>query len=251
MSWNVNGLRAVLKKGFIDFLKGQKPDILGIQETKLQQEQLPEEIHQIAGYQSAWNFAEKKGYSGTGIFYQQEPQQIKTEFPHQVLNHEGRILELTYPNFTLFNIYFPNGQMSEERLQFKLKFYDEILVYFESLKKAGKKLIIMGDVNTAHREIDLAHPKANEERSGFLPVERAWLDKLVAKGYIDTFRHFNQQPGQYTWWTYRMKARERNIGWRIDYFYVTPDLQENLVDSYILSDIYGSDHCPIGLKIKI
>ncbi len=250
-SWNVNGLRAVLKKGFNDFLTSYKPDVLGIQETKLQLLQLPDEIHQLPGYQMAWNFAEKKGYSGTGLFYQQEPQQIKTDFSDQVLNHEGRIIESEYKDFTLFNIYFPNGQMNDERLRFKLKFYDEILIYFNRLREEGKKLIIMGDFNTAHKAIDLKNPKDNEERSGFLPIERAWLDKLVASGYLDTFREFNQQPEQYTWWTYRFRARERNIGWRIDYFFITADLQDYIIDSYILSDIYGSDHCPIGLKIRI
>lgn len=251
LSWNVNGLRAVLKKGFGDFLQGHDPDILGIQETKLQQDQLPEEIRQPPGYQTVWSFAERKGYSGTGIFYKQAPERIQAEFAHPVLNHEGRIIELEYPQFTLFNIYFPNGQMSEERLQYKLEFYDEILAYFTGLRKKGKRLIICGDVNTAHKPIDLKHPKENEDRSGFLPIERAWIDKLLASGYIDTFRMFNQEPDQYTWWTYRMRAREKNVGWRIDYFFVSEDLRDNVADAYILSDIYGSDHCPIGLTIKI
>jgi exodeoxyribonuclease-3 len=158
---------------------------------------------------------------------------------------------MEYEAFTLFNIYFPNGQMSDERLQYKLNFYDQCLVYFNRLRDAGKKLIIMGDINTAHKEIDLKNPKSNEKYSGFLPVERAWLDKLVGSGYVDTFRQFNRDPGQYTWWTYKFKAREKNIGWRIDYFFVTENMMANAVDSYIFSDVYGSDHCPIGLKIKI
>jgi exodeoxyribonuclease-3 len=251
LSWNVNGLRAVVKKGFVDFLQDRRPDILAIQETKLQQEQLPAEIHQIPGYKSTWSFAEKKGYSGTGIFYKQAPQRIQMEFAHPVLNHEGRIIELEYPPFTLFNVYFPNGQMSEERLQYKLAFYDEILTYFNSLRKGGRRLVICGDVNTAHRPIDLKRPKENEDRSGFLPIERAWIDKLLASGYVDTLRMFNQEPDQYTWWTYRMRAREKNVGWRIDYFFVSDDLQKHVVDATILSDIYGSDHCPIGLTLKI
>ncbi len=252
LSWNVNGLRAVINKGFLDFLEAQKPDILGIQETKLQEHQLPEEIHRLPAYRTAWNFAERKGYSGTGVFFRNPPLAIKTHgFPHEVLNQEGRIIELEYETFTVFNIYFPNGQMSEERLQYKLKFYDESLKYFNRLKNSGKNLIIMGDYNTAHKPIDLKNPKNNEDRSGFLPIERAWIDKLIASGYQDTFRLFNKEPEQYTWWTYRFRAREKNIGWRIDYFFVNDNLVDRIADSYILSGVYGSDHCPIGLKINI
>jgi len=250
LSWNVNGLRAVLKKGFLDFIKSEEPHIFGIQETKLQEPQLPDEAKAPFDYQAAWNFAEKKGYSGTGVFFNYPPKQILTEFQPAVLNGEGRFIEMEYEAFTLFNIYFPNGQMSDDRLQFKLNFYDECLVYFNRLRDAGKKLIIMGDFNTAHKEIDLKNPKSNENNSGFLPVERAWLDKFVASGYVDTFRQFNREPDQYTWWSYRFKAREKNVGWRIDYFFVTENMMENVVDSYILPNVYGSDHCPIGLKIK-
>jgi exodeoxyribonuclease-3 len=252
LNWNVNGLRAVLNKGFIDFLREEQPDILGIQEIKLQEIQVPEEVQSPAGYKTAWSFAEKKGYSGTAVFYRREPGQTKTSgFEHDILSREGRVIEMTYPEFTLFNIYFPNGQMSDERLQYKLKFYDDCLDYFNSLKEKGKKLIIMGDFNTAHKEIDLKNPKSNEERSGFLPIERAWIDKLISCGYVDTFRMFNREPDQYTWWTYRFRAREKNVGWRIDYFFVSENLTGQIVDSYIMSQIYGSDHCPLGLKIKI
>jgi len=252
LSWNVNGLRAVLKKGFLDFLLEEKPDIMGIQETKLQEDQVPKEIIAPEGYHVSWNFAEKKGYSGTAVFYRHEPQHIKvTGFEHDILNREGRVIEMEYPEFTLFNIYFPNGQMSDERLQYKLKFYDDCLEYFNGLKEKGKKLIITGDFNTAHKEIDLKNPKSNEDRSGFLPIERAWIDKLISCGYVDTFRMFNNEPDHYTWWTYRFSAREKNVGWRIDYFFVTENFTEHVVDSYIMPNIYGSDHCPIGLKIQI
>ncbi|MCK4835707.1 MAG: exodeoxyribonuclease III [Candidatus Aminicenantes bacterium] len=252
LSWNVNGLRAVLNKGFMKFLKEENPHILGIQETKLQGDQLPEEVHYPEPYRTSWNFAERKGYSGTGIFYRIPPVHIKTSgFGSEILEQEGRIIQMDYPDFTLFNIYFPNGQMSEERLRYKLTFYDEILNYFNGLKEKGKNLIIMGDVNTAHKPIDLKNPDANKDRSGFLPVERAWIDKLIDCGYTDTFRLFNQEGEQYTWWTYRFRAREKNIGWRIDYFFVNNSFAPQVRASTILSHIYGSDHCPIGLKINI
>ena len=158
---------------------------------------------------------------------------------------------MEYPDFTLFNIYFPNGQMSQERLDYKLAFYDQILDYFIALTDEGKNLIVMGDVNTAHQPIDLKNPRENEDRSGFLPVERAWIDKLLNSGFTDTFRLFNQEGGQYTWWTYRFRAREKNIGWRIDYFFVNTAFVPRIRNSTIMSQIYGSDHCPIALQVQI
>jgi exodeoxyribonuclease-3 len=251
VSWNVNGLRAVLKKGFLELLEKEQPDILGIQETKLQEPQIPAEVLEPLGYKSAWSFADRKGYSGTAVYYRSVPNRIKTQFDSGTMNGEGRIVEMEFDTFTLFNIYFPNGQMNDERLRFKMTFYDECLDYFNSLRKQGKGLVIMGDYNTAHKEIDLANPKANEERSGFLPEERAWIDKFIANGYIDTFRMFHPEPEQYTWWTYRFKAREKNVGWRIDYIFVSNDLRDRVEDSYILPEVMGSDHCPIGLKLEI
>jgi exodeoxyribonuclease-3 len=251
VSWNVNGLRAILKKGFLEYLQEEAPDIMGIQESKLQEAQVPEELKSPFAYHSAWSFAERKGYSGTVLFMKKAPLYVKTRFDDDILDGEGRIIEAAFDGFTLFNIYYPNGQMGDERLQYKLTFYDRCLDYFNSQREQGKKLVIMGDYNTAHKEIDLKHPKSNENYSGFLPIERAWLDKFVASGYIDTFRQFNKQPDQYTWWSYRMRAREKNVGWRIDYFFVSDDLMENVTDSYILPGIYGSDHCPIGLKLTI
>jgi len=236
-SWNVNGLRAVLKKGFLEFLENEQPDILGIQETKLQEPQIPAEVLEPLGYKSAWNFAERKGYSGTAVYYRPEAGDIKTQFNGGTMNGEGRIVQLEFDTFTLFNIYFPNGQMNDERLKYKMTFYDECLDYFNSLREQGKSLVVMGDYNTAHKEIDLAHPKA-------------WIDTFIAAGYIDTFRMFHPEPERYTWWTYRMNAREKNVGWRIDYVFVSEDLRDRIEDSYILSDVMGSDHCPIGMTIK-
>jgi len=249
ISWNVNGLRAILKKGFLDYLKDIDADIVGIQETKLQRDQVVNEIKNPYGFKSLWSFAEKKGYSGTAVFYKTEPLSYRMEFDSDVLNNEGRIIEMEYPEFTLFNIYFPNGQMSDERLKYKLDFYDEILNYFLNLRERGKSIVVMGDVNTAHKPIDLKNPDANKDRSGFLPIERKWIDKLISKGFIDTFRMFNKAPENYTWWTYRFKAREKNIGWRIDYFFVSDDLKDNVKESLIHSDIFGSDHCPISLRL--
>lgn len=247
----MNGLRAVVKKGFKTFLEHEKPDILGIQETKLQPHQVPEELNELGEYRVHWNSAERKGYSGVGVFSRIDPEQTVLSFDDEILDGEGRIIQMVYRKFTLFNIYFPNGQMNEERLTFKLKFYDRCLDFFNLLRKKGQSVIVMGDFNTAHREIDLANPKSNEDRSGFLPVEREWIDKLIDAGYVDTFRLFHPEPDQYTWWTYRFNARQNNVGWRIDYFFVSDDLKDSVVDSYILPDVYGSDHCPIGLTIKI
>jgi exodeoxyribonuclease III len=164
---------------------------------------------------------------------------------------EGRVLRLDFDRFTLLNIYFPNGQMNEERLKFKLDFYNESLKFFQKLKKEGRGLVICGDYNTAHKPIDLAHPKENEDTSGFLPIERAWLDKLVAHGFIDTFREFNQSPEQYSWWDLRTRSRERNIGWRIDYHFISESLRPQLKDAFILPGVMGSDHCPVGVLLKI
>ena len=161
------------------------------------------------------------------------------------------MVETEYPDFVLFNVYFPNGKASDERLKYKMTFYDHFLDYINNLKEKGKSIIVCGDVNTAHKEIDLTHPKANEKISGFLPIERDWMDKFFSNGYVDTFRYFNKKPKNYTWWSMRTRARERNVGWRLDYFFVSDDLIEQVTDAYILSDIYGSDHCPVGLKLKL
>jgi len=247
LSWNVNGLRAVLKKGFLEFLEKEQPDILGLQETKLQEHQIPPELLEPFGYKSAWSFAERKGYSGTAVYYRPLPSKITTRFDVPEFNGEGRVIQLEYDSFTLLNVYFPNGQMSDERLRYKMAFYDACLQYCDRLREGGKKLIVMGDYNTAHTEIDLAHPKANAERSGFLPEERAWIDTFIAAGYRDAFRLFHPEPERYTWWTYRLNARENNVGWRIDYFFASDDIVERIEDSTILDQVMGSDHCPIGL----
>ncbi len=249
LSWNVNGLRAVYKKGFLDWFLKERPDILCIQETKAHEAQIPEEIRNIEGYYTYFSSAEKKGYSGTGIITKQKPKEIKKGFGLPIFDKEGRILIADYGNFTLFNIYFPNGKQSMERLKYKMDFYDIFLGYVYRLKEKGKKLIICGDVNTAHTEIDLAHPRENSNESGFLPEEREWIDKFISHGFVDTFRMFNKEGGHYSWWDYKSRARDRNIGWRIDYFFVSNNLREKIKSAFILSDVMGSDHCPVGLDI--
>ena len=254
ISWNVNGLRAVLKKGFMESLQGLDADVIAIQETKLQEPQLTDAMRSVEGYESYWSFSTvKKGYSGVGIYTRLPAKNVKYGIGIDAFDQEGRILEMDFDDFIFFNIYFPNGQMSEERLQYKLDFYDEFFKYTGELKKAGRSLVITGDYNTAHNEIDLKNPKANEKTSGFLRIERDWIDRIIADGYVDTFRHFQPDTVKYSWWTYRFKARERNAGWRIDYFFVTQDIIDKgwVKRAYIDNDVFGSDHCPVGLEIEI
>ena len=250
LSWNVNGIRAAYKKGFLDWFTKEKPDILCLQETKAASEQLPAALKEIKGYHAYFCSAEKKGYSGVAIYTKEEPEDLKTGFGIKKFDNEGRIQIADFKSFILFNIYFPNGKASEQRLKYKMDFYDTFLDYADSLKIKSKNLIICGDINTAHQEIDLARPRENEKISGFLPQERAWIDKFISHGYIDTFRMFNQKPDHYTWWDLKSRARERNVGWRIDYFFVSENLKKKVRASYMLPDVMGSDHCPIGIDVK-
>lgn len=254
LSWNVNGLRAVMKKDFAKTIEDLDPDILLLQETKLQEDQRTEEMIRLLSYSSFWSYSTvKKGYSGVAAFTKEEPATVKTQFSVPQFDGEGRVIELDYGDFILFNIYFPNGQMSDERLAYKLEFYDWFIDYAEKLRQNGRSLIITGDFNTAHNEIDLKNPGPNSKRSGFLRVERDVLDRMVALGYVDTFRHFYPEEVKYSWWSYRFNARKNNAGWRIDYFFVTRDLIDNGIvkDATIHNDVFGSDHCPVGLKIVI
>lgn len=251
ISWNVNGLRAAAQKGLFDWMRQENPDVLCLQETKLQETNLIDALQKIDGYASYWSFAEKKGYSGVATFTKREPASILHGFDHERFDNEGRIVTTEFEKFTLCNIYFPNGQMSDERLAYKMDFCEYALEYFDALRKAGKSLIICGDYNIAHTQIDLKNPKQNENYSGFLPIERAWIDKFISHGYIDTFRTLYPDEIKYSWWSYKFKAREHNAGWRIDYFFVTEELVPMVKDAFILTDIEGSDHCPIGIDIDI
>jgi len=250
LSWNVNGIRAVEKKGFLDWLDKESPDILCVQETKCHPEQLNETLLKPRGYLTYWSSAQKKGYSGVAVFTKNKPKEITDQLGKKEFDSEGRTLVLDYGDMVLFNIYFPNGSSGNARVPFKMAFYDQFLKVAERYRKAGRKVVICGDVNTAHEEIDLARPRENEKNTGFLPEERAWVTKLISCGYIDTFRHFHKEGGHYTWWDYFTAARSRNVGWRIDYFFVTANLLKSVKSAFILKDVMGSDHCPIGIEIQ-
>jgi exodeoxyribonuclease-3 len=254
VSWNVNGLRAVHRKGNWDLFLKTTADILCLQEIKAAPDQLPEAITQHPEYQNAFfNIPlEKKGYSGVAVLSKKPPEAVSYTIGDPAYDREGRVICADYGSFALLNVYFPNGGGGEARLAYKLEFYDQFLEYIETLRQAGKSIIFCGDINTAHESIDLARPKENEERTGFLPEERAWLDEVVNHGYIDAFRYFYpKKAGAYTYWDMKTAARDRNVGWRIDYFFVSADLQKKLKDISILTDVYGSDHCPIALDIDL
>ncbi len=251
ISWNVNGLRAAVAKDAFAWLPQQEPDILCLQETKCDCMTATINLTELGFGNVSAAAAEKAGYSGvaTGA---KDKILIKNEKTTFVDDNEGRILEHRFGDVALFNIYFPNGQKDEARLAYKMEFYAKFLAYARELLKNGKEIVICGDVNTAHREIDLANPKANAKTSGFLPIERAWIDELLAAGFTDTFRYVRgDAKGEYSWWSYRFNARAKNVGWRIDYFFVSNGLLPRLKDAFILQSVTGSDHCPVGIEIEI
>jgi exodeoxyribonuclease III len=251
LSWNVNGLRAAHKKGFLDWFMQEKPDILCLQETKAAEEQLPFDLRSVPGYTAYFDAALRKGYSGVALYTRLEPEAVRRGLGVERFDTEGRTLAVDFGSFVLFNVYFPNGGMSPERLQFKMDFYDAFLDCAEALRNKGRHIVICGDVNTAHNEIDLARPKENQKVTGFLPEERAWIDRLLAAGYIDTFRMFCPEAGQYTWWDMKTRARERNVGWRLDYFFVSESLRGSVQSAAIMPEVTGSDHCPVELTLAI
>ncbi len=251
MSWNVNGLRAVHKKGFLDWLAEAAPDVLCLQETKVSDGQVPDELLSVAGYSSYFSYPERKGYSGVALYSRTEPGSVALGFGVEEFDREGRTVVADYGDFVLLNSYFPNGRSSRDRLRYKMEFYDAFLEYARGLTAEGRHVVICGDVNTAHKEIDLARPKQNSRLSGFLPEERRWIDRLLQEGFVDTLRMFNDQPGQYTYWDTMTAARERNVGWRIDYFFVSGSLAPSVTGAGILPEVMGSDHCPIVLDITL
>ncbi len=250
-SWNVNGIRAIEKKGFLDWLAQSGGDLVAVQETKARPDQLSAALLNPIGYRAAWSSAEKKGYSGVGTYSKSSPLTFKTGFGDERFDKEGRILISDFERFLLFNIYFPNGGRGPEWVQHKLAFYARFLEVVADYTRQGRSVIVTGDVNTAYAEIDLARPRENVKTSGFLPGEREAMKAFFAAGLIDTFRFLHPTEVKYTWWDVVTRARERNVGWRLDYFFVTPDLKDHLIAADIHSEIMGSDHCPISLTLDL
>ena len=247
ISWNVNGLRACVTKGFMDFFAEADADIFCIQESKLQEGQIQLEL---PGYYQYWNYAGKKGYSGTAVFTRQEPLSVSYGIGIEEHDQEGRVITLEFPAFFLVNVYTPNSQAELARLSYRMEWEDAFLAYLKKLEEK-KPVIFCGDLNVAHREIDLKNPKTNRRNAGFTDEEREKFSRLLESGFIDTFRYFYPDQEQiYSWWSYRFRAREKNAGWRIDYFCVSESLKERLVDAKILTDVMGSDHCPVELDIR-
>ena len=248
ISWNVNGLRACVKKGFEDFFKETDADIFCVQETKLQEGQIdfaPE------GYECYWNYAEKKGYSGTAVFTKKHPLKVWNGIGMEEHDQEGRVITLEFEDFFFVTVYTPNSQSELKRLDYRMKWEDDFRAYLKKLEEK-KPVIVCGDLNVAHKEIDLKNPKTNRKNAGFTDEERAKFTTLLESGFTDTFRYFYpEQEGIYSWWSYRFKAREKNSGWRIDYFLTSDSLKDRLKGAHIYTDIFGSDHCPVELTIEL
>jgi len=247
LSWNVNGIRAVYKKGFLKWFRNSKSDIICLQEIKAQKEQLPTDLLNLDEYHLYFNFATKKGYSGVAVFTKKKPERIEYKLGLERFDQEGRILKLKYPNFILVNIYLPHGGRQKENLDYKLDCYKYLLNYLKRIKDKG--IILIGDFNIAHQEIDLARPKDNQNNIMFTPEERKQIDKIISIGFTDTFRKFNKQTGHYTWWPYMANARQRNLGWRIDYAFTSKKITSRLKHTFILDRVNISDHCPIGIEL--
>ncbi len=252
LSFNVNGIRAIMKKGFLDDVARLKPDILFLQETKADVDDIPKEVRELDGYHTFWHSCErKKGYSGVGVMTKIKPDNVNMKIGVEDIDNEGRIMEVDFGEFIAYGVYFPNGSQGNKRVPYKLDFYDKLFARCEEQRKAGKKIVVCGDYNTAHKEIDLARPKENQKTTGFLPEERVKLDELVDNGWLDTFREFYpEEEAKYSYWDYFTRARERNVGWRIDYHWITEDLRPALKNAFISDDVMGSDHCPVGIILN-
>jgi len=251
LSWNVNGLRAAEKKGFLDWLAQADADVVAIQETKARPEQLSAALLNPPGYQAYWSSAEKKGYSGVGAYSRQLPLAVTTGLNDARFDSEGRVLIFEFEPFVLFNIYFPNGGRGPEWVAHKLAFYRRFLEVAQQHVRAGRPVVVAGDFNTAYAEIDLARPKQNVKTSGFMPEERAGLDEFFAAGLVDTFRQLHPTSVKYSWWDMVTRARERNVGWRLDYFMVSADLKDRIAAADIHDDVLGSDHCPVSVALEL
>jgi exodeoxyribonuclease III len=248
-TWNVNGIRAVMGKGLKEWILAESPDVLCLQEIKATVQQLTAEQQDFPGYGAIWNSAEKLGYSGVATLFKEKPLEVSLGLDEKRFDVEGRVICTRHPDFLLYNIYFPNGQRGTERLGYKLDFYARLLDICDRLQAGGENIIITGDFNTAHMPIDLTNPKENVKTSGFMPEERAWVDKFLQHGFVDIYRHLYPDRVQYTWWTYRLMARQRNIGWRLDYFLISEKLAPRIRDVIIHEAVLGSDHCPVTLEL--
>lgn len=250
-SWNVNGIRAIQNKGFMDWFTSHGGDIICLQETKAQPDQIDDSIKNLKGFTSYWFSAEKKGYSSVAIYSKPQPLRVTNGFSNQYYDCEGRVIFAEYGGFVLANVYFPNGGRGPERVKYKLDFYDELFFFLEKNYRDRKGIIVTGDFNTAHKEIDIYDPRKFAKSTGFLPEERKWIDNIVNLGYVDVFRKFNSKPEQYTYWDQVIKARETNRGWRIDYFMVSSDIADKVKSAKIHPEVMGSDHCPISIEIAV
>ncbi len=250
ISWNLAGMRAAVKKGLWQKMRKIDADIYCFQEIKARPEQVEIGFDYPMDYKNYWNPAEKAGYSGVATFSKIEPRSVIIGDRDNDWDDEGRVIITKFDEFTLLNVYFPNGKRDKGRLDYKMKFYDYFLKYINNLRNNGEKIIFCGDVNTAHKEIDLARPKDNENISGFLEIERKWIDKVIKNGYVDTFRMFNKEGENYSWWSQRGGARKRNVGWRIDYFFVDESLKDKIKSAFIMPEVEGSDHCPVGINLE-
>lgn len=251
ISYNVNGIRAALKKDWLGWVKSVNPDVICIQETKAHKDQLELELFETAGYKTYWHSAEKKGYSSVAIFSKTEPDHIEYGCGIEKYDREGRILRADYGDFSVLSCYFPSGTTGDVRQMFKMNFLDDFYTYIQELKKTRPNLLISGDVNICHTAIDIHNPDRNKDTSGFKPEEREWVSKFIESGFVDTFRELNQEPHNYTWWSYRSGARNRNLGWRIDYHFISDSLQTKLKRAVILAEAVHSDHCPIMVEIDV
>ncbi len=249
-TWNVNGIRAALGKGLQEWIDTETPDVLCLQEIKARPEQLSEEQRSFPGYSVIWNPAERPGYSGVATFCREQPLGADLGLAVAEFDIEGRVICTRHPDFLLYNIYFPNGQRGQDRVDYKLRFYARLLEVCDRLHASGENIIITGDFNTAHQPIDLRNPEENQNTSGFMPEERAWVDRFLEHGFVDVYRKLYPEKVQYTWWTYRFGARQRNIGWRIDYFLVSEKLAPRVKDVIVHDAVTGSDHCPVSLIIE-
>lgn len=250
-SWNVNGLRAAQRHGFEEWLAKTQPDILGLQESKAQPDQLDESLREPEGYQTYWSSAERKGYSGVALYTRIEPLKVEYGLGEESFDREGRTILADFGHFVLITSYVPNGSRDHSRVSFKMDYKARLMEVCNRKRDEGRAVILCGDINTSHQEIDLARPKQNANHTGFLPIERAWIDEFTAQGYVDSFRALHPEEKVYSWWAYWGGARERNVGWRLDYFFVSPELMPRVIAAEIHTDITGSDHCPVSITLNL